>query len=104
MRIGFQLETVAIGLNKWKSLVTGCVVISAEAPTKIISKRLSEIGGAIAEYIRALDKPIQKKDLVKHFKDQYKSSSIYRELKKLVNARQATDSMGVINKVRIGTN
>ncbi|MFT4059861.1 MAG: AAA family ATPase [Legionella sp.] len=101
-RIGFQLEIVTMRLSKWKSVVTGCVVIPTDAPIKNPNKRVSEIGRVLTKYISTLDRPIKKSDLVKHFKDQYKPPSIYRELKKLVEARLASDSMGIINKVPIG--
>jgi phage/plasmid primase-like uncharacterized protein/KaiC/GvpD/RAD55 family RecA-like ATPase len=103
-RIGFQLETVTMGLSKWKSTVTGCVVIPTDAPIKSPNKRVSEIGRVLTEYIGTLDRPIKKSELVKHFKDQYNSSSVYRELSNLIEAGLASDSMGIINKVLIGTN
>jgi len=104
IRIGFRLDTVMLGLTKWKSPATSCVVVPVDAPPKNTSKRLSEIEGAIVEYLRSLDKPIKKSELVRHFKGQYVPSAVYRELKKLVEAGQVTDYMGVISKVLIGAN
>lgn len=104
IRIGFQLETVTLGLTKWKSPATSCVVVPAEAPAKSTSRRLSEIGGAVAEYLSSLDKPVKKRELVRHFKSRYESYAIYRELKKLVKLGQVIDCMGFVNKVPIGAN
>lgn len=104
IRIGFELENVALGVTKWGCLATSCIVTSTEAPIKSTSKRLSEIGEAISAYIFSLEKPIKKRELVKHFEGQFDSSAIYRQLKKLVGSGQVTESMGVVNKVRIGAN
>ena len=104
IRIGFKLETITLGLTKWKSPATSCVVIATDAPIKSTNKRSSEIGVAISEYIFSLEKPIKKRDLVRHFGGQYAPSAVYRQLKKLIESGQATDSMGIINKVLISAN
>lgn len=65
---------------------------------------VSEIGGAIIEYLRSLDKPIKKIELVNHFKGLYKPTPIYRQLKKLVEAGVASDCMGCVKLVPIGAN
>ncbi len=98
-RIGFRLEPITLGLNKWKSIATSCVVVSADAPPKHTSKRLSEVGGAITEFLQASDKPIKKRDLVKHFADRYTSGAVYRELKKLVQAGVASDCLGYVSGI-----
>ncbi len=105
VRIGFRLETVSLGLTKWKSPATSCVVAPADAPPKNTNKRLSEVGGAIIEYLNACSNPIKKRELVRHFEGRYDSSAVYRELKKLVKTGQATDYMGSVNiLVRTGAN
>lgn len=103
-RIGFKLEPVTLGLTKWKSPATSCVVVPADAPPKSNNKRLSEVAGAIMEHLSTCTNPIKKRDLVKHFDGRYDSSAVYRELRKLVNAGAATDYMGSINLVRTGAN
>jgi putative DNA primase/helicase len=104
-RIGFCLEPVTLGLTKWKSSATSCVVVPADAPPKNTNKRLGEVGGAIIEYLSACGGPIKKRALVKHFEERYDSSAVYRELKKLVTTGQVTDYMGSVNiLVRTGAN
>lgn len=87
-RIGFRLESVILGLTKWKSLVTGCVVLPADAPEKQTGKRISEVGGAILELLRTRGYGMKKGDVVQHFKGQYDRSAVYREMKKLLEAGQ----------------
>jgi putative DNA primase/helicase len=95
-RIGFSLEPIKLGLTKWRSQATSCVVIPADAPKKQSSKRLSEIAGAIVEYLLASKNCVKKAELVKHFANRYSSSGIYRETKKLVEAGQVSDSFGYV--------
>jgi putative DNA primase/helicase len=103
VRIGFRLDKISLGFTKWNYPATSCVVISTDAP-RSTSKRLSKIGGAISEHLRYLGKPIKKTDLVKHFEGRHESYAVYRELKKLVESGQATDTNGFINVVPIGAN
>ncbi|MEO8401526.1 MAG: AAA family ATPase [Gammaproteobacteria bacterium] len=103
IRIGFRLDTITLGLTKWKSLATSCVVSPADAPSKNTGKRLSEVGGAISEYLRTGEKPIRKRDLVKHFESRYTSGAVYRELKKLVQAGVASDCMGYVSGINQNT-
>jgi len=104
LRIGFRLEPVTLGLTKWKSPATSCIVVPADAPQKSNGKRISEIGGAIIEYLRSIDKPIRKIELVKHFNGLYKPTPIYRQLKKLVETGVASDCMGCVKLMPIGAN
>lgn len=94
IRIGFRLEIVTLGFTKWKSLTTSCVIMPAEAPHKITSKRTSEVGSDIIEYLTACNIAIKKADLIRHFKDKYTCSAVYRALKKLVDSGRVSDSMG----------
>ena len=53
-RIGFRLEAVAMGVNKWGTPRSTCVVVATAAPTKKApAKRPSEISGAITEFLMA---------------------------------------------------
>lgn len=96
VRIGFRLEKVTLGLTKWKSPATSCVVVPADAPKKQVSKRLSQIAGAIIEYLSAGKNSIKKAELVKHLTDRYSSGAIYREIQKLVDNGQLSDSFGYV--------
>lgn len=95
-RIGFKLESVNLGLTKWGTPANAAIVISADAPNANKGKRISEVGGAIYEFLRTKGKSIKKTDVVQHFKDQYDKSSVYRELKKLVNAGQVHEMLGMV--------
>lgn len=100
-RIGFRLETVTMGLTKWGSPATSCIVKAADAPVKQTGKRVSEIGGAIIEFLRAKVLEIKKRELVAHFKDQYDRSAVYRELKKLVESGRVKDFLGSVSIVSV---
>lgn len=87
-RIGFKLESVHLGYTKWDKPAAAAVVISADAPAKEKTKRISEIGGAILEFLRTKGTSVKKTEVVNHFDGRYQSYAIYRELKKLVEAGQ----------------
>lgn len=95
-RIGFKLESVNLGLTKWGTPANAAIVISADAPNANKGKRISEVGGAIYEFLRTKGKRIKKGDVVQHFKDQYDKSSVYRELKKLTNAGKVHEILGMV--------
>jgi hypothetical protein len=100
-RIGFRLEVVHIGVNKWGKPVTSCVVASADAPPKAAKgKRPSEIAGAIVELLTSRGTGMRKRDLVDHFESRYASSAVYRELKKMIEARRLHEVVGVIGLVQ----
>lgn len=104
IRIGFRLETVSLGLTKWKSPATSCVVVHTDAPPKTISRRTSEVGGAIVEYLRSLNKAIKKTDIREHFSGQYTSSAVYRQIRALRDTGIINDTAGYINLVPISAN
>jgi len=107
-RIGFKLHVVTLGLTKWKSPATSCVVMPADAPDKRSGKRISEVGGAIVEMLRTKGTGVKKRDVVAHFAERYVSSAVYRELKKLVKGGQVKELMDVVSaevsEVRNGAN
>lgn len=99
-RIGFRLETVILGLTKWKSLATSCIVLPADAPAKSVGKRISEMGGAILEMLRSRGAGLKKAEVVKHFAGRYDKSSVYRELKRLVEGGQVQDCIGIVSATK----
>jgi putative DNA primase/helicase len=99
-RIGFRLETVILGLTKWKAVATSCVVVPADAPAKPTGKRISEVGGAILEVLRTRGAGMKKREIVKHFEEQYDSSAIYHEMKKLLAAGQLHVAAGIVALVK----
>jgi putative DNA primase/helicase len=103
IRIGFKLEVIELGLTKWKSPATSCIVVPVDAPQKSPNKRVSEVGGAILEYLRSTNAPIPKKVVAKHFDDLYKSSSVYRQIQKLVQAGVVAEADGNVTLVPTST-
>ena len=65
------LEAVTLGVNRWGTPRSSCVVFSADAPPKQAkNKRLtSEIAGAITEFLTQRGCGCKKGELVKQFKD-----------------------------------
>lgn len=106
-RIGFRLDTVTLGTTKWGAAATSCVVVPADAPDKPQGKRVSEVGGAVLEYLRTQPAGKKKREVVEHFQPLYDKSAVYRELKKLVTAGQVLECIGIVtaaSEVRNGAN
>ncbi len=95
-RIGFRLDPVHLGFTKWGAPATSCVVVSADAPVKTAGKRISEVGGAILEMLRTTGSGIKKREVVAHFDGRYDKSAVYRELKRLVEAGQVHECIGIV--------
>ena len=95
-RIGFRLEPVTLGRTKWGADATSCVVLPADAPDKPQGKRVSEVGGAVLEYLRTQPAAVRKKAVIEHFTGRYDKSAIYRELKKLVTAGVVHEAAGMV--------
>lgn len=98
-RIGFRLQVVTMGLTKWNSPATSCVVMPADAPDKQSGKRASEVGGAVIEYLAARGAGVKKTELVKHFDTRYTKSAVYREIKKLVAGGSLHECAGIVAAV-----
>lgn len=98
-RIGFRLDTVTLGSTKWGAAATSCVVVPADAPDKPQGKRVSEVGGAVLEYLRTQPAGKKKREVVEHFQPLYDKSAVYRELKKLVTAGQVLECIGIVTAV-----
>ena len=106
-RIGFRLDTVTLGTTKWGAAATSCVVVPADAPDKPQGKRVSEVGGAVLEYLRSQPAGKKKREVVEHFQPLYDKSAVYRELKKLVTVGQVLECIGIVtaaSEVRNGAN
>jgi putative DNA primase/helicase len=95
-RIGFRLDTVHLGLTKWGAPATSCVVVPTDAPVRTTAKKASEVGGAILEMLSTRGCGIKKGELVAHFEGRYPRSSVYRELKQLVEAGKVHECIGIV--------
>lgn len=96
-RIGFRLDVVPMGVNQWGNERTTCVVASADAPPKVSKgKRPSAIEGAIVEFLTARGTGCLRGALAKHFADRYPTTSVYRELRKMLEAGLLIEAAGVV--------
>ncbi len=101
-RMGFRLRTVEMGVNRWGSIRTSCVVEGTEAPERpartVRAKRPSEIASAITEFLVARGAGCLKGAMVKHFTadDRYARQSVYREINKMLDDGLLIESAGVV--------
>ena len=96
-RIGFRLETVLLGTNKWGSERTSCIVVSAEATEKRTTRRKpSEIAGAVMELMLSCGKGMYRKDVAVYFDGRYPDKSIYREIRKLIEEGRLIEISGQV--------
>lgn len=97
MRIGFKLEPVILGCNRWGNERGSCVVLPSDAPAKPErNKRPSEIAGAVVELLMQHGAGMKKNLVAKHFDGRYSRSAVYRELKKLTEAKRLTETAGLV--------
>lgn len=96
-RVGFRLEPVHLGTNRWGKPRGSCVAIASEVPEKQSrGKRPSEIAGAITEYLTARASGCLRGSLAKHFVDRYARGSVYREISKMLDAGLLIESGGIV--------
>ena len=100
-RIGFKLEAVTLGLSKWGSPATSCVVVAADAPVKQTGKRMGECDGAVLEFLVAHKIGIRKTEVVKHFEGRYERGPIYRAMKALVTAAAIHEAAGMVSAAEV---
>lgn len=94
-RLGFKLESVPMGFNRWGTERGSCVVVPTEAaPRKQQGRRQSEVAGAIVELLNACA-GMKKGDIVKHFAERYDRATVYRELKKMLEAGRLYEVAGI---------
>ena len=96
-RIGFRLQPVHIGVNRWGNPRGSCVVEASDAPTpRPRGKRVSEIAGAVVELLTQHGAGMLKGRIVAHFDGRYNHSGVYRELKAMVEDGRLIESVGVL--------
>jgi putative DNA primase/helicase len=96
-RIGFRLLPVAMGVNRWGTPRSSCVVEATDAPAKAMrGKRTSELAGAIVEFLTTRGAGCVKGALAKHFDGRFVRQSVYREVGKLLEAGLLIESAGVV--------
>ncbi|MCA8275244.1 helicase RepA family protein [Burkholderia sp. AU30280] len=95
-RIGFRLDVIELGTTKWGVPATTCVVVPTDAPDKAPrSKRMGDVEGAVLEFLTAHKSGIKKTEVVKHFEDRYRKTSIYRAMKALADAGAIHEAAGM---------
>ncbi|MCO5411092.1 helicase RepA family protein [Ralstonia mojiangensis] len=95
-RIGFKLQSVALGFTKWGDPATSCVVVPADAPEKPVGKRLGAVEAAVFEYLAAQTGGVKKGTVVKHFAGRYEKGPVYRAIQSLVAARAVNEAAGMV--------
>jgi len=96
-RIGFRLDVVQLGLSKWKTPVTSCVVLAEDAPDKpVAARKLGPVEGAVLEFLRARRVGAKKAEVAKHFDGQYPRTSVYRACTTLAEAAVIHETAGVV--------
>lgn len=96
-RIGFRLEPVPLGVNRWGSPRGTCVVRPADAPEKRSpAKRPSELAGAIVEFLTTRGSGCLKGRVVEHFADRFVKASVYKEMKKMVDDGRLIEAAGIV--------
>jgi putative DNA primase/helicase len=103
-RIGFRLEAVALGRNRWGTPRDSCVVIGADAPAKVqkAKGRPSEVTGALVEFLTQRGSGCRKSEIVKHFEGRFARGSVYREVDKMVDAGRLLETAGVVALAKKG--
>ena len=96
-RLGFRLELINLGKNRWGTMRGSCVVVPADAPAKQSrGKRPSEIEGAIVEFMTQRGSGCLRGALVKHFEGRYARPSVYREVNKMLDAGLLIECAGAV--------
>lgn len=96
-RLGFRLDVVPLGANRWGTERSTCVVVPTDAPApRARGKRVSEISGAVVELLTTNGAGMLKGRIVKHFDGRYVSSAVYRELKAMTEDGRLIEAGGIV--------
>jgi putative DNA primase/helicase len=95
-RIGFRLVPVPMGVNRWGNPRSTCAVEPSDAPAKTRSKRPSEVAGAITEYLNQCGGGRLRGVVARHFDGRYRSTSVYREINKMLDAGLLIETAGIV--------
>lgn len=87
-RIGFRLDVVQMGVTKWGTRSSSCVVASADAPVKRPGggKRFGKIERAILAFLSAQKGPVSKTEVVVHLDGRHDKGPVYRAMQKLAES------------------
>lgn len=83
-----------MGITKWGSAATTCVVSPAEAPSKGggKGKQLGKVESAVVKLLSANAAGIKKGDVVKHLEGSHASGPVYRAIKNLCAASRVHEA------------
>jgi putative DNA primase/helicase len=96
-RIGFQLEPMVMGYNKWGAARSTCVAVSADAPAKRFKgKRHSEIAPQILAVLDANPSGCSRSHLVGVLEGKAARQSIYREVANLLKGGKLSERAGLV--------
>ncbi len=96
-RIGFRLEGLPLGVSKWGTPVTSCVVLPEDAPGKPVKqKKIGPVEGAVLEFLRVRRAGAKKAEVVAHFDGQYSRQSVYRACTTLTESGRLHETSGIV--------
>jgi RecA-family ATPase len=96
-RIGFKLEPVPLGINKWGENTFSCVVLNSDAPPKTSSKRENQVDGAILEFLKTKGTGVKKVEVVNHLEYMSTKPNTYKRIKHMVIDGQLNESTGILS-------
>lgn len=101
-RIGFRLETVAMGIGKWKTPQTSCIVVSADAPLRSPDGlRLGKTQLAILAALRSAKKDLRISEIARDLSNLgILKSSVYNAVDRLVEKALVEVVGGVVHLIK----
>ncbi len=100
-RIGFRLQPVALGMSKWQTPATSCVVVSAAAPAKPVKTlRLGETQQSIMALLRGAGRNMPIAEIAEQLANQeIKKTSVYNAVNRLRDVELVEISMGLVHLI-----
>lgn len=98
-RIGFRLDTVAMGLSKWGKEQSSCVVVAADAPVKASkAPKLGETQQAVVALLRGAGRNMRIKEIADELEKQGLSGgSVRNAINRLRDVELVEISMGMVH-------
>ncbi|RYE54302.1 MAG: hypothetical protein EOP20_12065, partial [Hyphomicrobiales bacterium] len=99
-RIGFRLSSIEMGIGKWGSPITSCVVLATDAPaaTKKLP-RLGEAQQAILGVLRGAGRDMRVGEIATALDGQTSKTSVYNAVSRLKDLALVETSAGVVHLI-----
>lgn len=100
-RLGFRLEVVPLGRNRWGSERSSCVAVDADAPPKALAARKTPAGEgpcakAVIAFLAGRGSGCRRADLVERLSGEYSRATVHRSIKDLLSVRRLTECVGIV--------